>query len=69
MSFRCQKCGKAQPDRARPHRVVTQWRELPGNFDHPIIRQIVEEKDYCDECFTEQIETDLCKRFTKSGNV
>jgi hypothetical protein len=50
MSFRCEKCGEAQPPSKRPNRVVTRWREIGGSYDHPPMRQIAEEQDQCDTC-------------------
>jgi hypothetical protein len=51
MSFRCQKCGTAQPSGARPRRVVTRWRTFGGTYYTPPMRQIAEEQNWCDECF------------------
>jgi hypothetical protein len=50
MSFRCQKCGTAQPSGTRPRRVVTRWRTFGGTYDHPPMRQIAEEQNWCVEC-------------------
>lgn len=50
MSFRCQKCGKAQPPGTRPNRVVTKRREVvKGQYDPPVM-QIAEEQNLCDLC-------------------
>jgi hypothetical protein len=53
MSFRCQKCGEAQPAGTRPKIVVTRWREIGGDYDRPITRQIVEEQKHCPGCAAE----------------
>lgn len=46
MSFRCERCNKAQEPRTRPNRVVTIVRELENSWGS----QIVKEENLCDEC-------------------
>lgn len=45
MSFRCERCHEAQPARAKPNIVVTEWRD---RADQP--RQIKKEERICDRC-------------------
>jgi hypothetical protein len=53
MSFRCQKCSKAQPLRACPHRVVMKRRTVE-NWQGKEHQQIAEEQDWCDDCYENQ---------------
>lgn len=60
MSFRCEKCGKAQKPRTKPIRVVTEMRDkvYPQRFDDEdniidsggVGREIVSEIQICLEC-------------------
>ena len=50
MSFRCERCGEPQPPRARPVRKVTSWRTLQATYDHPDVKEIAEEQDWCERC-------------------
>ena len=60
MSFKCDKCGKVQPPRSKPVRLVTEYRDkvYPPRFDsnHVCIdnggkgREIVGETIYCQPC-------------------
>lgn len=50
MSFRCDRCKTAQPDRARPHRVVVETRKKTNGFGEWQGTEIAREEDLCDEC-------------------
>jgi len=53
MSFRCQKCRKAQKPGARPNRVVVETREriYRAADDGDILgHETVQEEDRCDDC-------------------
>lgn len=52
MSFRCERCGKAQPPRTRPHRLVVATRKVTigHGYDKKVITQIAKEENRCDVC-------------------
>lgn len=54
MSFKCQNCGKAQPDGSKPTKVVTETRSVtyprtPAGLI-PTGTEIVKEVDLCKNC-------------------
>ena len=62
MSFRCDRCGKAQPIHAKPHRIVTETRErvypeVVDDDDPSIVLkpeghgwEVVKEIEVCERC-------------------
>jgi len=52
MSFRCEQCNEAQPQRSKPNVVVTEWY---GGHDGS--RQIKREKRLCDRCAGKDIKS------------
>jgi hypothetical protein len=54
MSFRCERCGKAQPAGIRPNRVVVKRKGVlhRGEYGDTPGTQIAKEQNECDDCFS-----------------